>query len=144
VNESMETTIPGIFACGNVVQVHDLVDWVTEESRRAGHNAARFTQGQLTDLTADLNTRAGKGIRYVVPHTIRTGNLEKEVDLMMRVTDPFKNKYLTVRHGETIVKKVRKVHLTPGEMESIKIPVEKLHGLTGELTVSLEEVAHEA
>ena len=144
VNESMETTVPGIFACGNVVQVHDLVDWVTEESRKAGRNAARFTQGQLTDLAADLVTRASHGIRYVVPHTIRVGNLEKEVDLMMRVTDPFKNKYLVVRHGETIVKKVRKAHLTPGEMESIKIPVEKLQGLSGELSVCLEEVAHEA
>jgi NADPH-dependent 2,4-dienoyl-CoA reductase/sulfur reductase-like enzyme len=144
VNESMETTVPGIFACGNVVQVHDLVDWVTEESRKAGHNAARFALGKLTDAAPDLRTRAGQGIRYVVPHTIRIGNLEKEVDLMMRVTDPFKNKYLTVRFGETVVKKVRKPHLTPGEMESIKIPVEKLRGLSGELSVSLEEVAHEA
>jgi hypothetical protein len=140
----METTVPGIFGCGNVVQVHDLVDWVTEEARKAGHNAARFAQGQLKAETADLVTHAGKGIRYVVPQSIRVGNLEKEVDLMMRVTDPCKNKYLTVRFGETIVKKVRKAHLTPGEMESIKIPVEKLRGLSGELNVSLEEVAHEA
>ena len=144
VNESMETTVPGIFGCGNVVQVHDLVDWVTEEARKAGHNAARFAQGQLKAETADLVTHAGKGIRYVVPQSIRIGNLEKEVDLMMRVTDPCKNKYLTVRFGETIVKKVRRAHLTPGEMESIKIPVEKLRGLSGELNVSLEEVAHEA
>lgn len=144
VNECMETSVPGIFACGNVVQVHDLVDWVTEESRKAGHHAARFAQGLLSDAAPDLATRAGQGIRYVVPQTIRVANLEKEVDLMMRVTDPFKNKYLTVRHGTEVVKKVRKPHLTPGEMESIKIPVEKLQGLTGELTVSLEEVAHEA
>jgi len=140
----METTIRGIFACGNVVQVHDLVDWVTEEARKAGHNASRFAQDQLSDLSADLVTRAGQGIRYVVPQNIRVANLEKEVDLMMRVTDPFKNMYLTVRHGEDILKKVRKVHLTPGEMESIKVPVDKLQGLTGELTVCLEEVAHEA
>jgi len=144
VNESMETTVPGIFACGNVVQVHDLVDWVTEEARRAGHYAARFASGQLKESAADLVTRTGRGIRYVVPHTIRIENLEKEVDLMMRVTDPFKNQYLMVRHGETLLKKVRKPHLTPGEMESIKISVEKLKGLTGELTVCLEEVPHEA
>jgi len=144
VNESMETSVQGIFACGNVVQVHDLVDWVTEEARKAGHNASRFAQGQLADLPADLVTRAGLGIRYVVPQSIRVGNLEKEVDLMMRVTEPCKNKYLTVRHGEDVVKKVRKVHLTPGEMESIKIPIDKLQGLSGELNVCLEEVAHEA
>jgi NADPH-dependent 2,4-dienoyl-CoA reductase/sulfur reductase-like enzyme len=144
VNECMETSVPGIFACGNVVQVHDLVDWVTEEARKAGHNAARYAQGQLTDSAPDLITRTGHGIRYVVPQSIRVANLEKEVDLMMRVTDPYKNKYLVVRHGEDIVKKVRKAHLTPGEMESVKIPVEKLKGLKGELTVSLEEVTHEA
>jgi NADPH-dependent 2,4-dienoyl-CoA reductase/sulfur reductase-like enzyme len=144
VNESMETSVPGIFACGNVVQVHDLVDWVTEESRKAGHNAARYALGKLSAQAADLATKAGQGIRYVVPHTIRVANLEKEVDLMMRVTDPFKNKYLVVRHGGDVVKKAKKAHLTPGEMESIKIPVEKLQGLTGELTVCLEEVAHEA
>lgn len=144
VNECMETSVAGIFACGNVVQVHDLVDWVTEEARKAGHHAARFAQGQLKEGSPDLVTCAGGGIRYVVPHTIRIENLEKEVDLMMRVTDPCKNKDLVVRHGETIVKKVRKVHLTPGEMESIKIPIEKLRGLSGELNVCLEEVAHEA
>ena len=144
VNECMETSVPGIFACGNVVQVHDLVDWVTEEARKAGHQAARYAQDLLSDAPADLATKAGQGIRYVVPHTIRVANLEKEVDLMMRVTDPFRNKYLTVRHGSDVVKRVKKVHLTPGEMESIKIPVEKLQGLTGELTVCLEEASHEA
>ena len=144
VNECMETSVPGIFACGNVVQVHDLVDWVTEEARKAGHQAARYAQDLLSDAPADLATKAGQGIRYVVPHTIRVANLEKEVDLMMRVTDPFRNKYLTVRHGSDVVKRVKKVHLTPGEMESIKIPVEKLRGLTGELTVCLEEASHEA
>ena len=144
VNECMETSVAGIFACGNVVQVHDLVDWVTEEARKAGHHAARFAQGRLKEGSPDLVTRAGHGIRYVVPHTIRVGNLELEVDLMMRVTEPCKNKNLVVRHGETLVKKVRKAHLTPGEMESIKIPVEKLRGLSGELNVCLEEVAHEA
>jgi NADPH-dependent 2,4-dienoyl-CoA reductase/sulfur reductase-like enzyme len=144
VNECMETSVPGIFACGNVVQVHDLVDWVTEESRKAGRNAARLVLGQITEGEPDLRTRANHGVRYVVPHTIRIENIEKEIDLMMRVTDPFKNKYLVVKHGEDVVKKVRKAHLTPGEMESMKIPVEKLRGLTGELTVCLEEVAHEA
>jgi NADPH-dependent 2,4-dienoyl-CoA reductase/sulfur reductase-like enzyme len=144
VNECMETSVPGIFACGNVVQVHDLVDWVTEEARKAGHQAACYAQDLLSDAPADLATKAGQGIRYVVPHTIRVANLEKEVDLMMRVTDPFRNKYLTVRHGSDVVKRVKKVHLTPGEMESIKIPVEKLQGLTGELTVCLEEASHEA
>jgi len=141
VNESMETTVPGIFACGNVVQVHDLVDWVTEEARRAGKSAARFVLGQLKAAAPELVTKAGAGVRYVVPQQIRIENLEKEVDLMLRVTDPCKNKWLVARSGETIIKKAKKAHLTPGEMESLKIPVDKLRGLTGELTLCLEEVA---
>ena len=80
-------------------------------------------------------------MRYVVPQQIRIENLEKEVDLMLRVTDPCKNKWLVARSGETIIKKAKKAHLTPGEMESLKIPVDKLRGLTGELTLCLEEVA---
>jgi len=141
VNESMETTVPGIFACGNVVQVHDLVDWVTEEARRAGKSAARYVLGKLTGAAPELVTKAGAGVRYVVPQQIRIENLEKEVDLMLRVTDPFKNKWLVARSGDIVIKKAKKAHLTPGEMESLKIPVEKLRGLTGELTLSLEEVA---
>ena len=144
VNESMETSVPGVFACGNVVQVHDLVDWVTEESRKAGRSAARYTLGQITESTPNLLTRAGKGIRYVVPHSIRIENLESNLDLMMRVTDPCRNQWLVVRNGDAVVRKVRKAHLTPGEMESLRIPAEKLHGLSGELTLSLEEVTHEA
>jgi len=140
VNESMETSVPGIFACGNVVHVHDLVDWVTEESRRAGRSAARFTQGQLQNDSPNLMTRAGNGVRYVVPHGIRIENLENGVDLMLRVSDPLHDRWLVAKHGEIVIRKVRKTHLTPGEMESLRIPAEELKGLTGELTLSLEEV----
>jgi hypothetical protein len=137
----METTVPGIFACGNVVQVHDLVDWVTEEARKAGKAAARFVLGQIKEKAPDFVTRPGTGVRYVVPQRIRLENVEKELDLMFRVTDPFKDKVLVARHGDTVLKKAKKAHLAPGEMENLKIPVEKLQGLTGELTLCLEEVA---
>lgn len=141
VNESMETTLPGVFACGNVVQVHDLVDWVSEEARRAGRNAARFTQGQLSAGPADLLTRPGHGIRYVVPQRIRLDNLEQGVDLMLRVAAPCRDQWLVARCGATQVARARKAHLTPGEMASLRIPAERLAGLAGELTLGLEEVA---
>jgi NADPH-dependent 2,4-dienoyl-CoA reductase/sulfur reductase-like enzyme len=144
VNESMETTVPGVFACGNVVQVHDLVDWVTEEARKAGRSAARHVLGQLQACPPDLVTRAGSGVRYVVPQRIRVGNLDQEVDLMLRVGAPMRDQWLVARHGGAVIKKARKAHLTPGEMECLKIPAGKLKGLTGELTLWLEEVAHEA
>ena len=140
VNESMETSIPGIFACGNVVQVHDLVDWVSEEARRAGRSAARFTQGQLKEVAPDLQTKAGAGVRYVVPQTIRVENLLGHVDLMMRVTAPMRNQWLVARSGDKVIQRAKKAHLTPGEMESMVIPVAKLEGLSGELTLCLEEV----
>jgi len=141
VNESMETSIPGVFACGNVVQVHDLVDWVSEEARRAGRSAARFTQGQLKAVEPDLVTKAGNGIRYVVPQQIRVGNLIGGVDLMMRVVEPCRNRWLVARNGDKVLGKSRKNHLTPGEMESLRIPADKLAGLSGELTLCLQEVA---
>jgi hypothetical protein len=120
------------------------VDWVTEEARRAGRGAARYVSGQLREGEADLVTRAGAGVRYVVPQKIRIGNLEQAVELMLRVSDPFQDKWLVARQGGTLVHRVRKPHLTPGEMESLRIPVAKLQGLGGELTLGLEEVTHEA
>ena len=144
VNESLETTVPGIFACGNVVQVHDLVDWVTEEARRAGRSAARYVLGQLQGCAPDLFTKAGNGVRYVVPQRIRVGNLDQEVDLMLRVSDPVRDRWLVARSGDVVIQKARKAHLTPGEMECLKIPADKLRGLAGELTLGLEEVTHEA
>jgi NADPH-dependent 2,4-dienoyl-CoA reductase/sulfur reductase-like enzyme len=141
VNESMETSLPGIFACGNVVQVHDLVDWVTEESRKAGKAAARYVLGQIKEQAPDFVTKAGTGVRYVVPQQVRLENVNQDLELMFRVTDPFKEKVLVARHGDTVLKKTKKAHLAPGEMENLKIPVDKLHGLTGELTLCLEEVA---
>jgi hypothetical protein len=136
----METSTEGVFACGNVVQVHDLVDWVTEEARRAGSSAARFVQGRLGEGAPDLATRAGSGVRYVVPQGIRIENLDQHVDLMLRVTEPRHDQWLVARNRERVVHKAKKAHLTPGEMESLRIPVRKLEGLTGELTLSLEEV----
>jgi hypothetical protein len=137
----METSLPGIFACGNVVQVHDLVDWVTEEARKAGKAAARFVLGQIKAQEPDLVTKAGTGVRYVVPQRVRLENVDKDLELMFRVTDPFQEKVLVARHGDTVLKKAKKAHLAPGEMENLKIPVDKLQGLTGELTLCLEEVA---
>ncbi len=119
VNESMETSIEGIFGCGNVVHVHDLVDFVTEESRRAGKNAAKFVKRQLTSNTAVIETRAGDGISYVVPQRVRPANIEDKLELFMRVKNIYKGVKLVVKSGDRIIKKVRKSHMAPGEMEHI-------------------------
>ena len=126
VNEAMETSVEGIFACGNVVHVHDLVDWVTEESRKAGKNAARYVKKELTTEGIAMKTQPGKGIRYIVPHTLRLNNVEEHVDLMMRVDDIYHDVKMVVSIDGEQVKTMKKRHLAPGEMESVKIPLKEL------------------
>ncbi len=121
VNESMETNVNGIFACGNVVHVHDLVDYVTEESRRAGKSAAGFVKGELNNNESFIETKPSKGINYIVPHKIRVENLEKSLELFMRVRGVYKNSKLVVKLNDKIIKELKKRHMTPSEMEKIVI-----------------------
>lgn len=125
VNESMETSVEGIFACGNVVHVHDLVDWVTEESKRAGRSAAKYIKGQIETNSKTIKLRGINGVRYVVPHQIRLDNVEQSVELMMRVDNIYKDVKLVIRNNEEVIKEVRRRHVAPGEMETIKIDLNK-------------------
>ena len=125
VNESMETSVEGIFACGNVVHVHDLVDWVTEESKRAGNSAAKYIKGQLESECKTIKLRGTNGVRYVVPHQIRLDNIGQTVELMMRVDNIYKDIKLTVKSNGQVIKEVKRSHVAPGEMETIKLDVNK-------------------
>uniref|UniRef100_UPI0019574FDF NAD(P)/FAD-dependent oxidoreductase n=1 Tax=Alkaliphilus hydrothermalis TaxID=1482730 RepID=UPI0019574FDF len=139
VNESMETSIEGIFACGNVVHVHDLVDWVTEESRRAGKNAAKYVRNQLVSKVEPIVTIAGKGVRYIVPQQIRIKNVEGKLDLMLRVDNVYHGAKLIIAENDRLIKSIKKSHLAPGEMESITLSAKDLEGITGkEITVALQ------
>ncbi|MDK2855271.1 MAG: hypothetical protein PWQ41_192 [Bacillota bacterium] len=122
VSDEMETSLPGIFACGNVVHVHDLVDNVTRESWLAGEGAARLVQGRQPRGPL-LNTRAGEGIRYVVPHRLHLANLkERETTLYMRVREPAEHVRIeALLDGEPILS-VRERVVRPAEMVSVKIP----------------------
>jgi NADPH-dependent 2,4-dienoyl-CoA reductase/sulfur reductase-like enzyme len=126
VNESMETSVPGIFGCGNVVHVHDLVDWVTAESRRAGKYAAEFVKGDLVEMTDDIQTHPGEGISYIVPHIVKTANLDQELTLMMRVKRVYHKAELIVKADGLEIKRIKKPHLAPGEMEHITLNKEIL------------------
>lgn len=142
VNESMGTSIDGIFACGNVVHVHDLVDFVTGESYLAGKSAAKYIQGQIKRNGRTIKVAAQNGVRYTVPQSIRADNVENDVNLFMRVGNIYKDVYLIVRDGSNIVYKARKRVVAPGEMESIKLKKELIDKIEGsEITVELAKEA---
>lgn len=140
VNESMETTVPGIFACGNVLHVHDLVDWVTDESRRAGKFAAKYIKnGQDIDDTA-IETIPGEGIGYIVPQRIRPSQVDEVLELFMRVRDIYVGKTLVVRVDGKEVQAKRRGHMAPGEMERVKLPVELFNEIgVKRITVDVED-----
>ena len=141
VNEAMETSIEGIFACGNVVHVHDLVDWVSDESYRAGKGAADFIKRQ--DKTPDksgftFETRPLNCISYIVPHKVRSSLMDNTLELYLRVKGQHRDAVLLVKAGERVIKSTKKKVLTPGEMVSIKInkkdlPAEPFEELSIEL-----------
>lgn len=122
VNADMQTSIEGIFACGNVVHVHDLVDFVTEESRHAGKSAAEYLLNQKGTKGGDrLRTKAGQGIGYVVPQKF---NPEMDIDklpLFMRVRNVYHNATLSVKVDGVEVKRIKQRHLAPGEMVRLDV-----------------------
>ena len=127
VNESLETSIPGVFACGNVLHVHDLVDFVSEEAGRAGANAAKYIKGELSaDTGKDIPIIATEGARYTVPRHI---NIEKMDDLLtvrFRVGAVFKDSYISVYYNDERVMHRRKQVMAPGEMEEVILQKAKL------------------
>lgn len=125
VNESMETAVPGIFACGNVLHVHDLVDWVTEESRNAGRAAARFLQ-RPGEESSYFETVPGGGISYIVPQKVRQDRIEDRLELYMRVRGRHENCALLIKADGVPVKRVKKRVLAPGEMVVLKIAKKEL------------------
>ena len=135
VDENCQTQVPGIFACGNVLQVHDLVDYVSEEAERAGIGAAKFVSGQTFEEGA-IPTKPGFGVRYVLPQSVHAGS--EDVSLFFRVTQPFGKVKLTVTDGENVLAVAKRLKAAPGEMEKLTLKADKLQGVTGPLTVSLE------
>ena len=138
VNECMETSIQGIFACGNVVHVHDLVDFVSAESKRAGKNAAKYVKGLIKSQENIIQTVPLEGIGYIVPQKIRQENIEEVLNLFMRVRNVYKDTALVVKLDGKEIKRIKKKHLAPGEMEQVMIKPEELAGVSsGTLSVEV-------
>lgn len=123
VDENMQTNIEGIFACGNVLHVHDLVDNVTLESYNAGKNAAAFVMGKNFQ-GYKIEIIAENGPRYTVPKYINPNNVDKYLDLRFRVGRVYKDSYISVYFDDVREVHIKKRILTPGEMEDIKLTEE--------------------
>lgn len=137
VNELMETSIDGIFACGNVVHVHDLVDFVSAEARKAGKSAARYIKNE-TKNGEYRGIKNGFGITYTVPQKFRIENVENNLEIFMRVNNIYKNMRLQIKDGDNILINIKKPHLAPGEMEKVVVPNKILQNIDGkEIVVEL-------
>jgi thioredoxin reductase len=142
VDESRQTSIAGIFACGNVVHVHDLVDFVVEESELAGGGAARFVLGSTNDRGEAVQVLPGEGLKYVVPQQIRGINRGENLDLFLRVNRVFGRSRIDVNNGGEILKRMKRLGMSPGEMERVQLNkdvVEKMDGT--DLVVAATEVS---
>ncbi len=119
VDEFRETEMPGVFSCGNVLHVHDLVDYVSEEAEIAGKGAARFLRGETAGkLEVPIALSASDGVRYTVPQRItESGN----VSVFFRVADVYKNAYISVKDGENVLLHRKKARLSPGEKERLDL-----------------------
>ena len=127
-----------IFACGNVLQVHDLVDNVTEEAETAGKAAAELIAGKLVKREQSITVQPGNNIGYVVPQRIDYETEEKLVKLYMRVRKPDENVLMTVRNDKgEIVAKFKKETIEPGTMVALSVPAAKIND-TASLTVAVE------
>ena len=128
VNESLETSIPGVFACGNVLHVHDLVDYVSEEAERAGENAASFVKAGCRDSSSgeDIQLIATDGVRYTVPSTINLGRMDKMLTVRFRVGAVYKNAAVSVYFNDERVMHNKKRIISPGEMEQVILLKDKV------------------
>jgi len=136
VNEHMETSISGIFTCGNCLHVHDVVDFVTDEGRLAGHGAALYIKNQLPNKS-EINVIPKAGVSYVIPQKIKSDNQE-DITFKFRVQKPVKDVFVIIECGQKLLSKTFKTALIPSEMVMIKLNKEKIGDLDSDITIRLE------
>ncbi len=163
VNDRLETGLPGVFACGNVLHVHDLVDFVSEEAALAGEYAAEYVKAGNMEKAGDraagqnhggaghvpedgfpapkpkLCIHAGAGVRYTVPQRLCPDAMRDSVTIRFRVDNVYKNRSICVYAGGRLLRKIPKRILTPGEMEQAILLKSQLAGVSEEITICTEE-----
>lgn len=141
VDDSLMTSVSGVFACGNVLHVHDLVDYVSEEAARAGECAARYAMGKgAADPGTAVSVVAGDGVRYTVPSLLHPQTMPDAVTLRFRVTGVREHCRLSAYLGGVRVATRRRDIVVPGEMQELKVRADSLAGARGDepLTVVVE------
>ena len=137
VDGERETEVEGIFACGNVLHVHDLVDYVSEESVIAGRAATDYVRGKR-EKPLSIEVETDGRVRYTVPQRLTEA---KDTDIYFRVSDVFRDMRIVVRAGERVLLDKKKQKLAPGEMETVRLTADMIRGIEGaKISVSLEEV----
>lgn len=140
VNESLETNMEGVFACGNVLHVHDLVDYVSGEAKMAGENAAAYVRGRLQKAGREIPLKGENGVRYTVPCMVDTERMAEKQIVRFRVGDVYKDSYLCVYYNDRCISRAKKKVMAPGEMEQITLLKSKLQeaGDLESITIRIE------
>lgn len=141
VDESLETSIEGVFACGNVLHVHDLVDYVSKEASEAGRHAAEYVLGkQASKAGESIAIATGNGVRYTVPVSVRKERLEDLLTIRFRVGNVYKNPEICVYLGDKCIQRRKKQICAPGEMEQVILKKADIEAMqSGEkITVAIE------
>lgn len=143
VNESLETSVPGVFACGNVLHVHDLVDYVSEEAAQAGANAARFVLGEIAeDSAAPVTITAQDGVRYTVPSSISLNRMEDRQLIRFRVGNEYRNAGIRIEFDGKEFRTLKKNILAPGSMEQVILQKKDLESIKGLKNITLRVVQY--
>lgn len=142
VNDRLETSAEGIFACGNVLHVHDLVDYVSEEAELAGLSAADFVKRgkeACAEHGEALCLKAGEGIRYTIPNTVDPVNMADKVTVRFRVSDVYRDKQLVILYGGKEHRRIKKRIMSPGEMEQVTIGKDTIPEGISDITIRVED-----
>ena len=126
VNESLESSVEGVFACGNVLHVHDLVDFVSEEAAMAGKYAVHYIKGETETESRKVDIVAEAGVRYTVPKYIRPANMQDSLTVRFRVDGVYRNCYISTYFDDERVMRRKRPVVAPGEMEEVKLSKERL------------------
>ena len=136
VNEALETSVPGIFSCGNVLHVHDLVDYVSAEGEKAGRMAAGYLMHDLKEDHA-VAIRAGSGVGALLPQTVRPSNVEKSQEISFRVRKESRNSTIDIYRDGVKLRSIKKLHLVPACMENITLTRAELEQAAGEIRLEI-------